>query len=133
MTYAREDYDALVERRKGEALVAHTQTFAYQVQAEVAAEHLTGTKEWDVFLQYIQASIEAMGKKRDGFMSKLQDPRLTNGDELMAAKIGYHETDAMIRAWNAVIELPADIKRAGENARSILERLDGSEHGPGTA
>lgn len=94
-------------------------------QAAVKAEHLTGNEHWDWFLSYIQDAIETTEKHRTAFQSAMADPKTVSHESLLEAKIGIAECNSRIEAWKSAMELPKDFMEMGEQAKNLIDRLDG--------
>ena len=121
------DYDEWAESYKGrlqERVNGQRANLEHFMQAEVQADRLTGDPDWDIFLQLVQAGIERMQKSAADYRERLCDPEVVNQDELMHLKMRLADAEAHVRAWVAVIQLPKDIKKSGEQAKSLLERLE---------
>lgn len=125
MTFDKKDHDELLERKRltkdADGLARHARLME---QAAVSAKALTGDQKWDIFLQNIQATIQAAEVERDGFEAILTNPNVVSHDQLILAKIGLAEVTSMIRTCRAVLDLPKDIIAHGEQARSLLERME---------
>ncbi len=94
-------------------------------QAAVKAELLTGNEHWNWFLSYIQDAIETTEKHRAAFQAVMADSKTVSHESLLEAKIGIAECSARIEAWKVVMELPKDFIEMGEQAKNLIDRLDG--------
>ena len=124
MTFDREDWAKGYKARLQERMNGKRTELEHFMQAEVQAERLTGDPDWDIFLQLVQAGIERMQKLANELRRQLADPGTVNQDELMRLKISLADAEGHVRAWEATIQLPKDIKQSGEQAKTLLERLD---------
>ncbi len=97
-------------------------------QAQVEADKLTGDPHWDLFLSYVAAAAERAEQAAENIKSLILQPNMVGHDELMMAKIELAEAEAQARAWRQVIALPADIRESGEQAKTLLERMDEPEN-----
>ena len=88
------------------------------------AELLTGDEIWDMFLTYIQGSIETTNAHLRAFDDALADPDLVDDHEIRRIRISAIRCRERISAWQAVVELPKDLKKLGEDAKGLVERLD---------
>lgn len=77
-------------------------------QARVASEMLTGTPQWDVFLQRIQALIEQEKTLLGGMAEALAIPNLTS-EQILQGQRHLLSTKAKIEAWEQVLRLPKEI------------------------
>lgn len=107
-------------RREAEADLRHLRALQ---QAEVAANNLTGSPEWDVFLSYVQHAVKETTEQRDAWQRRLNAPDVVDHTELLKIKIAIAECNARIDAWTVAIALPADIKRNGNKAKDLMARL----------
>ena len=125
MTFDRSEALRANARRKTEQSAdAALRNLRLLEQAEVQSACLTGDPVWDVFLQYIQAAVSATRTQRDAAIARIVSSTTVNHDEMLLQKLIIVECEARIRAWNAVLALPADLKRNGESARSLIERIE---------
>lgn len=92
------------------------------VQAQVRMENLTGDADWDLFLQYLQAGCDKAEAEAAQLETRLMDPMTVNMDEIMAVKIALARNKGYAEAVRAVLSLPADIKKTGEQAKDLLSR-----------
>lgn len=120
----RAEYAALVKKQQQERGNGATHMLPqFYAQAAVKAEHLTGDEVWDWFLTFIQAALDATTQEIAGWRSTLDSPNLVNADDIQRIRIAIFRAEERISAWNAVIELPKDLKDKGEEAKKLLERL----------
>lgn len=137
MTYERDEYRRVLSelnaKAKAGANGARREQLAMLAQAEVSARLLTGSPEWDIFLQMLQATVDRFKANRDSLDEMLKDPRLANADDIIRTKIQYIQADTYVRALEGVVSLPVDIIESGDRARDLLSRLDGDETTEGTA
>lgn len=93
-------------------------------QAQVRMDALTGDPHWDLLLSYVQSAIERATREAEQHVSSLVSPMVVNPDEIMGLKIAHAQLEGQIQAWAAVMDLPKDIKESGEQAKTLLERID---------
>ena len=74
------------------------------------------------------AAAERAERAAEDIESAILHPSMVSHDELMMAKIELAEAKAQARAWRQVIALPADIRESGEQAKTLLERMDEPEN-----
>ncbi len=121
--YSRSDYADLQERQAKEKLNGQKGHLEYLVQAEVKMELLTGNPHWDVFLSYIQSTIEGLDARLEHARNTLCDPKTVNADLIFSLKLEIAELGGMIKSMEAVLSLPKGIMEEGEKAREILSDL----------
>lgn len=77
-------------------------------QAAVASEHLTGSHEWNVFLQRVQALVDTERKVLAAMGESLALPNLTS-EQVLQGQRHMLATKAKIEAWEQVLRLPKEI------------------------
>jgi hypothetical protein len=91
-------------------------------QAAVKAELLTGDPVWDLFLTYLQHTIEETEAYRQSAQNALIHPSIVGHHEMLQAKIALAECNARITILKAVVSLPKDLIEMGTKAKGLLER-----------
>jgi hypothetical protein len=91
-------------------------------QAAVKAELLTGDPVWDLFLTYLQHTIEETEAYRQNAQNVLVHPSTVDHHEMLQAKIALAECNSRIDILRAVISLPKDLIEMGTKAKGLLER-----------
>ena len=79
-------------------------------QAQVATAHLTGTPEWDVFLQRVQGWIDTETKLVASMTDNL--PASMTSEQVLQAHRHILQARAKIEAWEQVLSLPKAILAA---------------------
>ncbi len=119
----RDEYIESLNKRKPNGETHH---FEMIKQAAVKAEFLTGMDHWDTFLSYLQVVLEASeGHKLDA-LEMLGHPNNVDHSTMLRAKIALAECESRIGILRAVMSLPKDLIEMGNDAKSILERIDES-------
>jgi hypothetical protein len=77
-------------------------------QAKIASQNLTGSHEWNVFLQRVQALIDQERRLLTAMSESMAIPNLTS-DQVLQAHRHMLATKARIEAWEQVISLPKEI------------------------
>lgn len=103
------------------------------VQAALAAETMTGDPAWDRMLSFIQAALEDAKQAKQAAESALVDPRVVNHEAILLLKMNAALAAERIRTLDAVIRLPADLKREGAKAKLQLEALNAGRDGQAAA
>lgn len=122
MTWDRAHYADHANRRRQSATDARRPQLEMLAQASLKAEHVTGHPAWDQFLSFIQAAIERERKALVSHETALRDPRVWR-EELHDAKIALLQSQERIRAWEAVMAVPATLIQGGEQARALLAEV----------
>lgn len=113
----QEAIEILSKNRPADARTASTQGLAGALldQARVASEHLTGSHEWNVFLQRIQALIDAEKKLLAAMADSIALPNLTS-EQVLQGQRHMLITKAKIEAWEQVLRLPKEIIDTAEKS-----------------
>ena len=127
MTVERANFSDLLAKRRTLAEVNARPVAEQAARAAVSMQNVTGDPDWDRFLTYIQATIEDANKAKAGHESAVMDPRLTNADAIMVHKVQALLMGERIRVLEAVLAIPADLKREGDKAMGLLRRLADEE------
>ncbi len=123
MSVTREDYEEFVEREGKKKLNGERPNLEYLVQAQVKMELLTGDQHWDVFLSYLQSSLEALEHQRIQLTEKLCAPNLVDPNGIMEVKLMLAGVGGQILAVEAIIGLPKAIRESADKAKERLETL----------
>lgn len=115
---------SVAEKHNEQAAAFYLRHLKMAQRAAVHADLLTGVAEWDRFLTYIQGAIEQTEAQRDTFLATLSDPHLVDDVETRRVRMAVIACNERIGAWKVVIELPKDLLRQGEQAKSLLERTE---------
>lgn len=111
----------LLQKRRAEdprAQAVHTLSGTILDQAVVASEHLTGSLEWNVFLQRVQALVDTERKVLAAMGDSIALPNLTS-EQVLQGQRHMLATKAKIEAWEQVLRLPKEIiDRAEKTAPS---------------
>lgn len=86
-------------------------------QAVVASEHLTGSHEWNVFLQRVQALVDQERRVLAVMGESLALPNLTS-EQVLQGQRHMLATKAKIEAWEQVLRLPKEIIDTAEKSAS---------------
>lgn len=90
------------------------------LQAAIAAEHVTGTPEWDRLLTIIQAHIETAKQEKKALESAIMARGLVDPNAIMQVKIDALIVSERINVLEAVVALPSDIMKNAESAKLNL-------------
>lgn len=117
----RDEYMESLNKKKPNGETHH---FKMIQQAAVKAELLTGVDHWDTFLSYLQAVLEVSEGHRLDAQEILCHPNNVDHSTMLRAKIALAECESRIGILRAVMSLPKDLIEMGNDAKSILERVD---------
>jgi len=87
------------------------------IQAAISAEYVTGTPEWDRLLSIMQAEAETARAAKTALEAALMAPDIMDPQRMMQIKIDALILAERIKVIEAVVALPSNIMRDGENAR----------------
>lgn len=119
---AQEHYKDQNERQAVD-LAQRRRQITVLAQAEVLAENLTQVREWDLFLSYVQAGMNACDVECEKLRRRISDPMVVQTEEIMRLKVLLEGWEQRRNAFQAVISLPKDLIEMGQEAKSLLERL----------
>lgn len=123
MTFDRKDFKRLGDSRAAEDRVRERGDLIQLRQAAVAAEHMMGTPEWDVYLGYLEAAKEEAIKLRKAYVAELTDPRIVDTNEIAKRRIAVFRLDDRIQTLSAVMAMPSEIRKHGHVADERLKDL----------
>ena len=119
MTFEREEHDNLLERQLAELATRQRAHFDRQVKAGAAMERMTGSAEWDFFLNQLEAikseAEEALRRADDVLLGLEVDPQ-----ELMKAKLARAGAMGMVAAIERAQRLPKQIMEEGAASKKAL-------------
>ncbi len=121
--YSRGDVKDMRERLGKEKMNGQRGQMEYLVQAEVKMELLTGNPHWDIFLSYIQSTLDGLKDRLFAARNSLCSSSTVNPDLITALKLEIAEVGGMVKSMEAVLSLPKGIMEEGEKAREILADL----------
>lgn len=124
MTFDREEYRRFLKSREQKQQAQNARLSLEQLmQAEVKMENLTGDGNWDLFLQYIQAAKDKLTERRRSAIDLLASIGVSDIKEVMHYKLLVAELTGRLLALEAIVSLPAEIQKSGEQAKGLLERM----------
>lgn len=123
MSFDRADFLKLGEKAATEARRSRQPELLHLKQAAISASNMTGTPEWDVFLQYLQAGVEAASEQRDAFMRDLANPLLVDPNAVAQKRIAVIRLNDRIDTITRIIAMPAEIKHHGRIADEKLKEI----------
>lgn len=124
MAFDRADYDALIKDKLREQAGRSLSRLELMRQGAVAGELLTGNAAWDAFLRYVQGAIDQTERQLATFQLAFTSPDLLDQSQLLRVKVDALRCSERISAWKAVMQLPKDLIEQGEQAQSLLERME---------
>lgn len=120
MTFDRREHEDLLERQLADLATRQHVHFDRQVKAGAAMERLTGSAEWDFFLNQLEAikseAEEALKRADDVLLGLEVDPQ-----ELMKAKLARAGAMGMMAAIERAQRLPKEIMEDGAKAKKALK------------
>lgn len=91
-------------------------------QAAVSKEKLTGNPDFDIFLQELQKKLEEAQTGLQALKDSFSDPGMPD-NHVLAVRNSILIYTERVGTLSAIINLPADVIKAGEEARLKLEEL----------
>jgi len=124
VSFDRSDFDALNKEREKQRLEQLAPQLRLMQQAAILAELLPGVPAWDVFLSYIQGAVETTRAQAATLEAVLKAADLLDPQRLLEAKVSLLRCHERIAAWEAVIQLPKDLINQGDQAESLVSRME---------
>ena len=87
-------------------------------------DRLMTTPDWDRYLQYLQARVEAATKARETARARLGGPEVWDATEMHKLKSKILECDGMIVAWEFAMGLPKALQEGAEAALKLAEEFE---------
>lgn len=128
MSFDREDFDAMTEKKATERLKNNQPALELLHQAKVRTSLLTQSPEWDTFLQMLQDAIEKNGAARDTYVQRLLQID-TSSDVAERMRRLAQQCNTRIETIQGIMALPKQIHDAGtasEEALSTLKHTEGA-------
>ena len=91
-------------------------------QAEVPMAALTGSPEWNVYLQVIQAMIEGAEGEAKAAIEALEDPEVMEPTELAKRKTRLLLRRQAIQTMTELRDLPRMLMEGGREAKKLLRK-----------
>jgi len=124
MQSTRQDFQALLEKKRDDVAFDRRRELRVLSQASVPVEALTGTKEWDFFNSLIQDKIEELSRMIDALADSIPlDPSFSYED-LISQKAEMIRLRTQRDALEEVRNLPKQIIEKGESAQLVLQRIE---------
>jgi hypothetical protein len=116
-----EDYaEHLKQKLKGHAK-RRAPELRRQVQAATAMQNLTGSSEWNGFLNLVEGMRQEALAMRDAAEQHLQAPDVVDVADLMRAKIARSSAVAVVEALDRVVAIPKQLLEEGKVAKRALD------------
>lgn len=87
-------------------------------------DRLMTTPDWDRYLQYLQARVEAATKARDVARARLGGPDVWDVTEMHKLKSAILEASGMIVAWEFAMGLPKALQEGAEAALALISEFE---------
>lgn len=121
MTFERHEHQALLEGKMRDRVEQIRPELRRIVQASVAAEHLTGTPEWEYFLSLVQGMIEEQVGIRNAADALFGEDRFRAAEEILEVRHSRAMAQARIDALESVLLIPKQAIEEGQKAKKVLE------------
>lgn len=87
-------------------------------------DRLMTTPDWDRYLQYLQARVDAATKARDTARARLGGSEVWDATEMHKLKSAIREFDGMIMAWEFAMGLPKALQEGAEAALALVAEFE---------
>lgn len=124
MNADREEFSARMREKAADRQAQAMPMIRAAVAVAPIMEKLMAGGEWDRFLPYIQARIDAATRAKVAAVTKLSDPSVYEPSEMSRLKTQIVIADSMIQAWEFAIGLPKALVQGGEEASRMVEAFE---------
>lgn len=124
MTYDRSTFKQIAAEKHSaadERRAEFAQKMRQLSQAEVSHEALMADPHWRVYQQLLQGAIEQTKKDHAELLQLLDEPELTDENEIRRIRNLMFMCKARITAWEVAISLPKQVQEHGAEARQWLD------------
>ena len=121
------EYQQRLEARKREIATERMPELRSLAQGEVLAPRLTGSEEWDAFLQIVQAMIAEARQIADARAKAIATEFSLSADELAQRRLEAAQLFGRLAALEEVQQIPSVMRKGGEEARALIERYGADE------
>lgn len=125
MGLEREEFDELAAKRPTAG--TDRKVLAGLAQAALKMEAVTSDASWDTYLSYIQRAIEVAQGQKKAAIDRVSSPQLVNPDHIAAVRNEILLCGERIRVLEIVVNMPAEIKRVGGDAKKMLAALEAQD------
>jgi hypothetical protein len=122
MAFRREEWDERREEMAAERERERIPDLRRVAQAEVPIRFLTGSREWDFYLQVIQAMIVDAEERAGAAAAELEDPLVLDSTEMMKRKVGLIKIRQSIETMTELRDLPKVLVDGGRAAKKALKK-----------
>jgi len=126
---ALESLEAKAPKRGQMADFARLQDFS--IKAQVAAERLTASPEWNTFLSYLQESLERLEAALEATRAQVLDPNVLDERTLILLKVRLAQLEGARHSLAWASDLPKSIIENGQIARGLEIPNDSDRGGAG--
>lgn len=129
MSFDREEFRATLAKKAQERQNGMLPVYRMvQAAGVVMGRLMTGSGDWNRYLQILQGQIERTEAAKVLAQTKMADPSIWDARELNKLKSDLIQADAMIAAWRLAMELPTAIIAGSEYAQELIGAFE-KEHG----
>ncbi len=93
-------------------------------QAELLADILTGSEDWDNFLSYVNGQKEQITGTKLYLQEQLIHPQMVNEEQIRMVRQALHVCQGQISMLDWVMLLPKALKEGGAGAKAILQGME---------
>jgi hypothetical protein len=119
MTFTREEHEKLLERRLRESGEQRRPQLERDLRAGAAAENLTGTPEWDFYLNKLEEISAEAREVVSHCDTVLLGPEVKQ-DMLLGAKVARAGAMGMLAALERASALPKQIVEQAKQSKKVL-------------
>lgn len=84
---------------------------------------LTNDENWDFWLSYLEAHLQATKRNAEHFNAKLRDPFVVNPDEIAKIRAALNMADTRATVLQEIMDFPKLLLQEGEKAKKLLAEM----------
>ena len=117
----RAEWEVSQKRRRTENVQREARHLRQVAQAEAPMTVLTGVREWDLYLQVVQAMIVRTEASAKEAAARLEAPEVLDHDQMMVAKIELLKLRQAVVTMTELRDLPQMLIERGRAAKKLLK------------
>ncbi len=124
MTYDRDDFQRLSEKKQHDAVVREIGTLRQIQTAAPDMQVLTNSDEWNRYLSYLQEQLARIKAAREAAAVRQLSPMLWDAAQLTKVKSELLVSDAIIETFYFCMRLPKAILDDNEQVSKIIKQFE---------
>lgn len=114
----RSEYKSFVEKKSSEHRQReNTAAIVQLIKSSVSMQNLTGSMEWNSYLEMVNGFIEKLVPTRDALNKKICSGDVVDHNEILSLKLKYIDVMARIETLEQLSNLPKQIIEAAKHQK----------------